>query len=94
MAETATPENVETTVADAVASFGPDRSDVTRDATFEDLEIDSLDLAELSQIVEEKFGVSLKGADVSEIKTVGDAIDLIVERANSSSGSESDSDSE
>ncbi len=92
MAETATPENVESTVTEAVASFGPEKSEVTRDATFEDLEIDSLDLAELSQIVEEKFGVSLKGADVSEIKTVGDAVDLIVERADSGSGdSESDS---
>ncbi len=82
MAETATPENVESTVREAVASFGPDESEVTRDATFESLEVDSLDLAELSQIVEEKFGVTLKGADVSEIKTVGDAIDLIVKRAS------------
>jgi acyl carrier protein len=79
--ETASPENVESTVFDAIASFGPDRSEVTREATFESLEIDSLDLAELSQIIEEKFGVTLKGADVSEIKTVGDAVDLIVSRA-------------
>jgi len=81
MAETATQENVEATVVESVASFGPDKSDVTRDATFESLEVDSLDLAELSQIIEEKYGVTLKGADVSEIKTVGDAIDLIVSRA-------------
>lgn len=81
MAEAATQENVESTVVEAVASFGPDKSEVTRDATFETLEVDSLDLAELSQIVEEKYGVTLKGADVSEIKTVGDAIDLIVSRA-------------
>jgi acyl carrier protein len=94
MAETATPENVESAVVDAIASFGPEKSDVTRDATFESLEVDSLDLAELSQIVEEKFGVSLKGADVSEIKTVGDAVDLIVERAGSDSDSDSESDSE
>ena len=41
----------------------------------------SLDLAELSQIVDEAFGVTLKGDDVANIKTVGDAIDLIVARA-------------
>lgn len=79
--QAATPEDVEATVVDAIASFGPDRSEVTREATFENLEVDSLDLAELSQIVQEKYGVSLKGADVSEIQTVGDAVDLIVERA-------------
>jgi acyl carrier protein len=79
--QTATPEDVEATVVDAIASFGPDRSEVTREATFENLEVDSLDLAELSQIVQEKYGVSLKGADVSEIQTVGDAVDLIVKRA-------------
>ena len=47
----------------------------------ESLDIDSLDLAELSQIVEEKYGVALKGSDAERLKTVGDAIDLIVERA-------------
>ena len=56
MSTQVTPEQVETTVVDA------------------------LDLAELSQIVEEKLGVELKSSDVAEIKTVGDAIDLIVSR--------------
>jgi len=81
MATTATPDQVETKVFDAIASFGPDRSEVTREATLESLDIDSLDLAELSQIIEEEYGVSLKGSDVAEIKTVGDAVDLVVSRA-------------
>ena len=92
MATTTTPETVEKTVFAALPQFGVEESEISRDATFEELDVDSLDLAELSQIVEEKFGVSLKGADVSEIKTVGDAVDLIVERADSGSDSESDSD--
>ena len=80
MPTSVTQDQIETTVFDAIASFGPDRSEVTRGATLESLDIDSLDLAELSQIVEEEFGVSLKGSDVSEIKTVGDAVDLILAR--------------
>jgi acyl carrier protein len=56
-------------------------SDITRDATFEDLDVDSLDLAELSQIIEDEYGVRLKGDDIGKIKTVGDAIDLVVSRA-------------
>ncbi len=81
MAETVTTEQVESTVFDAIASFGPERSEVTREATLESLDVDSLDLAELSQVVEEKFNVTLKGSDASEIKTVGDAVDIIVSRA-------------
>ncbi|MCW2953168.1 MAG: phosphopantetheine-binding protein [Conexibacter sp.] len=78
---TATPEAVEARVVEALASFGPDADQVTRDATFEELDIDSLDLVELAQIVEDDYGVELKGDDMKSLKTVGDAIDLVVARA-------------
>jgi acyl carrier protein len=81
MSETATSAQVQEVVYEALASFGPDPGDITREATLEDLDIDSLDLAELSQIVEDRFDVELKSADVAQLKTVGDAIDLIVSRA-------------
>ena len=54
---------------------------ISRDAALEELDVDSLDLAELSQVIEEQFGVELSASDVAEIKTVGDAIDLVAERA-------------
>jgi acyl carrier protein len=76
----ATPENVEKTVYEALPQFGVDETQITREATFEDLDVDSLDLAELSQIIEDEHGVQLKGDDVGRIKTVGDAIDLVVSR--------------
>ena len=76
-----TSEQVETRVVEALSSFGPDASQITREATFEELDIDSLDLVELAQIVEDEYGVVLKGEDMKELKTVGQAIDLIVERA-------------
>ena len=74
-------QQVEQRVVETLASFGPDESQITRDATFEQLDIDSLDLVELAQIVEDEYGVVLKGEDMKELKTVGDAIDLIVSRA-------------
>ena len=76
-----TTEQVEARVIEALASFGPDADQITRESTFEELDIDSLDLVELAQVVEDEFGVVLKGEDMKELKTVGDAIDLIVERA-------------
>jgi acyl carrier protein len=79
---TVTPQEVEERVIEAVASFGPDREDVVRDATFEELDVDSLDLVELGQIVQDEYGVELKSDDMPKLKTVGDAIDLIVSRAS------------
>jgi acyl carrier protein len=81
MATTATPQKVEEVITDALTQFGPERDEISREKTFEELDIDSLDLAELSQIIEDEFGVQLKGDDVGKIKTVGDAVDLVVSRA-------------
>lgn len=78
----ATTTDVQATVTEALESFGAEASDINRDATMESLDIDSLDLAELSQIAEEKYGVTLKSTDADRLKTVGDAVDLIVERAD------------
>ena len=79
---TITMEQVEARVIDALASFGPDKSQISRSSTFEELDIDSLDLVELAQVVEDDYGVVLKGDDMKELKTVGDAIDLIAGRAS------------
>ncbi len=78
---TITKEQIEERVTEAVASFGPEPEDVTLDATFESLDVDSLDIVELSQVIEDEFGVELKGEDAQRLKTVGDAIDLVVARA-------------
>jgi acyl carrier protein len=79
---TVTTEQVEARVIDALASFGPDKSQISRSSTFEELDIDSLDLVELAQIVEDEYGVVLKGEDMKGLQTVGDAIDLISSRAS------------
>ncbi|MDQ6731483.1 MAG: phosphopantetheine-binding protein [Actinomycetota bacterium] len=76
-----TTEQVETRVVETLASFGPEADQITRTATFEELDIDSLDLVELAQVVEDEYGVVLKGEDMKQLKTVGDAVDMIVERA-------------
>ena len=81
MSATITRDQVQPVVYDALAEIGPERDEITDDATWEQLDVDSLDLAELSQVVEEQFGVRLKGDDVAQITTVGEAVDLIVARA-------------
>ena len=80
--ETATPDAVFEKIADAIAEIGPDREDVKREATLDSLDVDSLDLVEVGQVVEEEFGVEIKGEDVEKLNTVGDVVDLVVQRAS------------
>ena len=79
--ETITRERAQEVIADALADVGAERDAITADATFEALDVDSLDLAEVSQVIEEELGVRIGGKDVAAIKTVGDAVDLVVSRA-------------
>jgi acyl carrier protein len=72
---------VEETVKKALETFGAEPTAIRREATFEELDVDSLDLAELSQIVEDEYGVKFNSSDVENLKTVGDAVDFIVAKS-------------
>ena len=74
-------DNVEKVIYDGLVELGTERDELSREATLEDLDIDSLDLVELAQIVEDEYGVELKGDDVKDVKTVGEVIDLVVAKA-------------
>jgi acyl carrier protein len=78
---TITRESIQQRVAAALEEFGADADQIAPGATFEELDVDSLDLVELGQIVQEEYGVEIKGEDMPKLKTVGDAVDLIAERA-------------
>ena len=73
-----TNDKVEKTIYDGLVELGTERDQLTREASLEDLDVDSLDLVELAQIVEDEYGVELKGDDVKDVKTVGEVIDLVV----------------
>ena len=74
-------QTIEQVITESLERFGAESDQISRGASFEELNIDSLDLAELSQIVESEFGVELTSSDVATVKTVGDAIDLVASRA-------------
>ncbi len=79
--ETVTRDAIQARVAAALEEFGAEPDEIAPDATFEALDVDSLDLVELGQIVQDEYGVEIKGEDMPKLKTVGDAVDLIAERA-------------
>ena len=81
MQETKTKTQIEHRVTDALVEFGEEREAITLDARLEDLEVDSLDLVELAQIVEDEYGVELSDDDMDKLETVSDVVDLIAARA-------------
>jgi acyl carrier protein len=80
MSTTATREQIEQRVFEALEEFGAEPDEIGPDAEFEALEVDSLDLVELAQIVEDDYGVQLKGEDMEGVRTVRQAVDLVVSK--------------
>ena len=75
---TATRDAVSRKVIETLASFGPPIEDVRPERTLEELDIDSLDIAELAQVVEDEYGVEISGDDAAGVATVGDTIGLVL----------------
>ena len=71
-----------TATYDRVASLLSDRLGVTADdispeATFDELDLDSLDLVEFALGAEEEFGVRISDDEAEGLKSVGDAVALL-----------------
>ena len=59
---------------------------VTADSRFqEDLDADSLDLVEAVLALEEEFGVTIPEEEMEDIRTVGQAVDLVAAKLGVSS---------
>jgi acyl carrier protein len=64
-----------------VDELGIDRDKIKMSATFEeDLEVDSLGVVELLMALEDTFGVSIPDEEAEKIGTVGEAVDLVIQK--------------
>lgn len=59
----------------------PGALEATENQTWQDLDVDSLDLVELVKALEDRFGVAIADGRLKAIKTVGDAVALVQELA-------------
>jgi acyl carrier protein len=67
-------------ILEEVAGVNPE--DVTPDKSFvDDLDVDSLSMVEVAMAVEEKFNAKIPDEKLSELKTVGDAVNYIKENS-------------
>lgn len=73
---TAAPQ-VSTTVLRVLAEIaGVARADITADTPLRRGLIDSLDLAEAAQVIEDELGIAIPGADLDAATTVGELLTL------------------
>ncbi len=61
-------------------TFGVPADDLGRDVTFESLGLDSLDLVELTLVIEEETGIKIEDEELEDVRTIGDAADAIDEK--------------
>jgi acyl carrier protein len=65
----------------AVEVLGVEADAVVESASFkDDLEADSLDLVEVVMALEEKFDISIPEDDLADVGTVGQAVDIVLDR--------------
>ena len=67
-----------------VDELGIDREKIATGASFEeDLEVDSLGVVELLMAFEDNFGVTIPDEEAEKIGTVGEAVDLVIQKLGS-----------
>lgn len=70
---TATPDQISQRIQDSLVEFGADPQALRPEATLQELDIDSLDLFELGQILHQEFGIELDPQEFEHVSTLGEA---------------------
>lgn len=73
-----TPDEVLNKIKEIVPKFGVNPDDVKTESTLEDLDMDSLDVVEIMQAIEDDFGIRVPDEDLEELSTIGDAVTAVV----------------
>ncbi|HEX8648064.1 MAG TPA: phosphopantetheine-binding protein [Thermoleophilaceae bacterium] len=72
-----TEEAVAKRIVESLIEFGADPDQLRPEATLEELDIDSLDMFELSQILQQEFGLEVNPEDFEGVETLGDAQNVL-----------------
>jgi acyl carrier protein len=73
-----TNEEVLNKIKEIVPKFGVNPDDVSDTSTLEDLDMDSLDVVEIMQAIEDDLGIRVPDEDLEDLKTIGDAVNAVV----------------
>jgi acyl carrier protein len=81
MAPVTTPSDVERTIVATLATMASAPEPVGLDTLLCAIDVDSLDLVELAQVVEDECGLSLELGELRGLETVGAVVEVFGERA-------------
>lgn len=73
-----TAEEVLNKIKEVVPKFGVNPDDVNDGSTLEDLDMDSLDVVEIMQAIEDDMGIRVPDEDLEDLTTIGDAVAAVV----------------
>lgn len=68
------------TFKDQLGGFEVKPDEVTEEASFDSLGLDSLDVVELSVRVEDVYGIDIEEDDLEDVYTIGNAIDVVLRK--------------
>jgi len=83
-AKTVTRDDVLAVIRTELGGFEVSEGDVSGEASFESLGLDSLDLVELSVRLEDAYGIDIEEDDLKDVWTVDNAIDVILAKLGQS----------
>ncbi len=63
-----------------IEKFGVEEDEISREATFEDLDLDSLDLVEFALAAEDELGVRITDEEAEQLVTLDDTVKLLEEK--------------
>jgi acyl carrier protein len=77
-AGTVSPEEIMALITELlVEEFDVEAGQVTEAATMEELELDSLDMVEIAQVAEQKYGVRIRASDAEGVVDLGGVVRMI-----------------
>ncbi|MGK2877462.1 MAG: phosphopantetheine-binding protein [Solirubrobacterales bacterium] len=84
MPETALSTEVLSQVIAAIVEVSPDTESMGLEmsTSFESIDVDSLDLVEIAQIVGDEHNIKFGGEALEGLRTIGDAVEFIVSKAS------------
>jgi acyl carrier protein len=78
---TATKDQITERVIAALVEIGEgELGEITPDSRFDQLDIDSLDLVELADVIELEYGLEISDDELDGIETIGDVVTFVSER--------------
>lgn len=71
-----------------VEKFGVEEEEISPEATFSDLDLDSLDLVEFALAAEEEMGVRISDEEAEQLDTLDDTVKLLEQKGATVEGAE------